>query len=356
MKRIKYALLLILNSSFIIYNSPKAKAQDTIKVKTNLTPEQEAENAYNIALEMMGKKDYNAAIDNFTKAVTLNPTFEKAFLNRGFAKYESKKMANAIEDFNQANVLKPSADAYFGKAECFYGMNKKDSATQNLNKTVALDNRYAKAFYLRGQIKFETKQYKEAIEDYDKAIMAKPDYAYAYNDRGSAKKQLGDEAGAIIDYEKAVQHDNKLFFAYNNLGSAKRNKGDNTGAIEAYNKAIALKPDYYMALNNRGAAKLNKNEIPSAIADFDAALKIKSDYVLAMNNLASAYIKKKEYKTAADWCTKALFIDENAGVCYINRGIARQMLKDEEGACADWKQAAKLGVEIGKNFSSGLCD
>ena len=160
----------------------------------------------------------------------------------------------------------------------------------------------------------------------------------------------------IADYEKAVAADNKLFFAYNNLGSAKRNKGDNDGAIAAYNKAIALKPDYYMALNNRGAAKLNKNEIAAAIADFDAALKIKSDYVLAMNNMASAYIKKQEYKTAEEWCTKALFLDEKAGACYLNRGIAKQMLKDEEGACADWKKAAELGIPVGKNYSSGLCD
>jgi tetratricopeptide (TPR) repeat protein len=331
-------------------------AQDTVKVKTNATPEQEAETAYNLALEMMGKKDYTAAIDHFTKAVTILPTFEKAYLNRGFAKYESKNNAGAIEDFNLANTLKPSADAYFGKAEGFYSLNKKDSSTQNLDKAIALDNKYAKAFYLRGQIKFEAQQYKEAVEDYDKAIASKPDYAYAFNDRGSAKKQLGDEAGAVADYEKAVEHDNKLFFAYNNLGSAKRNKGDNDGAITAYNKAIALKADYYMALNNRGAAKLNKNEIAGAINDFEAALEIKKDYVLAMNNLASAYIKKKDFKTAADWCNKALIIDENAAACYINRGIAKQMLKDEAGACADWKQAAKLGMAIGKNYSSGLCD
>jgi|ERR1700757_4354367 len=332
------------------------QAQDTVKIKTALTPEQEAENAYNMGLETMGKKEYPAAIDNFTKAVTLNPTFEKAFLSRGFAKYESKNNAGAIEDFNLANAIKPSADAYFGKGESFYNLGKKDSAAQNLEKAVALDNKLAKAFYLHGQIKFEAKEYKDAVSDYDKAIAAKPDYAYAYNDRGSAKKQLGDEPGAVTDYDKAVAADGKLYIALNNLGSAKRSKGDNAGAIDAYNKAIAAKPDYYLALNNRGSAKLNSGDVAGAIGDFNAALKIKSDYVLAMNNLASAYIKKQDFKSAESWCTKALFIDENAAAVYINRGIARQMLKDESGACSDWKQAAKLGMAVGKNYSSGLCD
>ena len=336
--------------------SIQLQAQDTVKVKTNLTPQQEAETLYNTALEMMGKKEYVGAIDNFTKAITLNSLFDKAFLNRGFAKYENKNNEAAIEDFNAANSMKPSADAYFGKAECFYAMNKKDSCMPNLAKATILDDKYAKAYYLQGQLNFENQQYKEAIEAYNQAIVAKPDYAYAYNDRASAKKQMGDEAGAIADYEKAVSSDNKLFFAYNNLGSAKRNKGDNDGAITAYNKAIALKPDYYMALNNRGSAKLNKKEIAAAIADFEAALKVKPDYVLAMNNIASAYIKKQDYKTAEEWCTKALFLDEKSGACYLNRGIAKQMLKDEAGACADWKKAAELGIPVGKNYSSGLCD
>ena len=330
--------------------------QDTVKVKSALSPEQEAETAYNLALEMMSKKDFTTAISYFSKAIGLQPGFDKAFTNRGFAKYESKNYTDALEDFNASLVLKPSADACFGKAESFYHLNKKDSSRTYLDKTLLLDNNYAKGYYLRGQLKFESVEYKEAIADYSKAILAKPDYAYAYNDRGSAKKLVGDEAGAIADYEKALELDQTLFFTYNNLGSVKRNKGDNKGAIESYNKAIGIKPDYYLALNNRGAAKLNLDDIAGSIVDFEAALKIKPDYILAMNNMASVFIKKKEYKTAVEWCNKAVLLDEKAGAAYLNRGIAKQMLKDEEGACADWKKAAELGFAMGKNYSSGLCD
>lgn len=333
-----------------------ATAQDTVKIKTSLTPDQEAENAYNMALEMMGKKDYNNAIENFTKAVTLNPNFEKAYLNRGYARYAAKSNEAAISDFNKVNSLKPSADAYFGKAQSYLAIGHRDSSMHNLDQAIAADSKYAKAYYLRGQLKFEAQDYKEAIADYDKAIAEKPDYAYAYNDRASAKKMLDDEAGAIADYEKAVFIDEGMFFAYNNLGSARRNKGENKAAIEAYNKAISLKSDYYIALNNRGSAKLSNNDIPGAIADFDAALRIKTDYVPAMNNMASAYIKKKDYKAAMDWCNKAIQANSASGASYVNRGIARQMLHDEEGACADWKKAAELGVSVGRSYSAGLCD
>jgi tetratricopeptide (TPR) repeat protein len=244
----------------------------------------------------------------------------------------------------------------FGKAQSFYAVNKKDSCITYLNRTTFVDEKNSKAFYLSGQINFELGNYKSAISDYDKAIAAKPDFAYAYNDRASAKKMLGDEDGAIADYEKALSIDSKLFFAYNSLGSCKRNKGENALAIDSYNKAIALKPDYYIALNNRGTAKLNTNDFEGALSDFNAALKQKSNYILAINNIASVYIKKKEYKAAADWADKAIKLDATLGSAYLNRGIAKQMLKDEDGACADWKKAAEYGVSEGKSYSAGLCD
>ena len=81
-----------------------------------------------------------------------------------------------------------------------------------LTKTTLIDDTYSKAFYLRGQLKFEDQMYKEAIPEYNSAIALKADYAYAYNDRASAKKMLGDDVGAIADYEKAISIDSKLYF------------------------------------------------------------------------------------------------------------------------------------------------
>jgi tetratricopeptide (TPR) repeat protein len=156
-------------------------AQDTVKIKTALTPEQEAENAYNVGLEYMSKKEFNGAIENFSKAISLNPLFDKAYTNRGFAKYENKGYDASILDFNKAIEIKAlNLDALFGKAQSFYAMKKTDSCIAYLNKVTLIDEAYSKAFYLSGQIKFEAEQYKEAITDYNHAITSKADYAYAY--------------------------------------------------------------------------------------------------------------------------------------------------------------------------------
>ena len=132
-----------------------ASAQDTVKVKTALTIEQEAENAYNVGLEYIGKKDYNMAIEQFSKAISFKPNFDKAFCSRGFARYESKTFDASIEDYNKALAVNPlNVDAMFGKAQSFYAINKKDSCVNYLRKAVFVDDKYAKAYYLSGQINF----------------------------------------------------------------------------------------------------------------------------------------------------------------------------------------------------------
>ncbi|MBL7893213.1 MAG: hypothetical protein JNL63_11330, partial [Bacteroidia bacterium] len=50
----------------------------------------------------------------------------------------------------------------------------------------------------------------------------------------------------------------------------------------------------------------------------------------------------------------AIKFNDKYGYAYLNRGIAKEMLRDET-ACKDWETAGKLGVEIGKNYAS-TCD
>ncbi len=43
--------------------------------------------------------------------------------------------------------------------------------------------------------------------------------------------------------------------------------------------------------------------------------------------------------------TKAIGLNPEFGEAYYNRGIAKEMLRDPDGAMKDWKKAAELGVK-----------
>lgn len=334
----------------------KNYAQDTIKVNKTLTPEEQAQYDYNDGLNAMNSGDNEKAAALFTKSLENKPNFDKALYNRGIAYTHLKKYSDAAIDINSVLKANPkNADAHFAKAMLYFNQNMKDSANRSLDNCLTV-TKHPEAFYFKGLLAYQVADYDEAIKAYSNAIEVKADYAYAYNDRASAKRAKNDYAGAIADYEKALSLNSSLTFIYNNLGSAYRLNKNYSKAIECYTKAMTDKPEYLVALNNRGAAKLEAGNFNDAKKDFEDVLIKDPKNASAFNNLASVAIKQKDYKKAKDMATKSIELNANNGPAYFNRGIARQMLREEEGSCGDWKKAADLGVVAAKSFMNTDCN
>ena len=120
--------------------------------------------------ERYDKGDYQWAIEDFNKAIELNPKNSEAYRGRGLAKGKLKNYWGALEDCNKAIELNP-----------------KDSV----------------AYLYRGVAKSYLNDYRDAIEDYSKAIELNPKDSEAYLNRGIAKSNLGNKDGACLDYRKA---------------------------------------------------------------------------------------------------------------------------------------------------------
>ena len=57
----------------------------------------------------------------------------------------------------------------------------------------------------------------------------------------------------------------------------------------------------------------------------------------------------KDYLKARNDCDKAIELNPSYGFAYLNRGIAKEMLRDNT-ACNDWQKAADLGVASAKQY------
>ncbi len=345
-----YLLVFFLGAFFI------STAQDTVKVNTNITPDEQAQQHYNDGIIALNKGEGQVAADLFSKSIALKPDFDKAYYNRCVAFTMVRNYPSAMSDINKVLSNGPNnIDARFAKAMVFFGQGQKDSTNRWLDNTLGI-GKHAEAYYYKGIMSYQAGDYNEAIKDYSGAIEIKPDYAYAYNDRASSKRAINDLTGAIADYEKALSLNPSFVFIYNNLGSVYRVSKNYDKAIEYYTKAMNAKPEYLLALNNRGAAKLESGKLEDAKKDFEDVLKKDPKNSSAFNNLASVALKQKDYKKAKDMANKAIELNANNGGAYFNRGIARQMLHEEEGSCADWKKASDLGVTAAKTFMNSDCN
>ncbi len=170
----------------------------------------------------------------------------------------------------------------------------------------------AETYFLRGNMMYTLKRYKEAVIAYDKAIRLKPDYVDVYVNRGLAKYRMGQNFSAIADYNEAIRLKPDLPFAYVNRGVVKGRMGQYFAAITDCDTAIRLKPDYADAYATRGLAKTSLGQHSAAIADCDIAIRLKPDYAdaYATRGLAKALLgrtweAKQDIRTALRFAEKA---------------------------------------------------
>ena len=200
--------------------------------------EKDAEYYLNQSIVNLYEKNYDKAMENYNKAIELDPNYVAAYTSRGLAESNLEKNQKTIKDYDKA---------------------------------IELDPNDAETYYNRGNAKLELEDYQEAIKDYDKAITLDPQNAYAYVCKGIAKAQSKDYRGAIKDFDKAIELNFNFSLVYIHRGIAKFKVEDYQGAIKDSTEAIRLDPKNLTAYGNRGNAKFALGDYQGAMKDYDIA-------------------------------------------------------------------------------------
>jgi len=81
------------------------------------------------------------------------------------------------------------------------------------------------------------------------------------------------------------------------------------------------------------------------------------DFNILKQLLINNKLKNKDIRFFLGYyCNKAILLDEKYAAAYLNRGIAREMLRKDDEACSDWNKAASLGLKNGKSFAQQTCN
>ena len=289
------------------------------------------------------KGEYDRAIQDYDKVIELEPKHVEAHAHRGAAYGNKGEHDRAIQDFDKAIELDPSdAEVYCIRGIAYEHKGEYNRAVQNYDKAIELDPYDKKAYYNRGNAYAHKGKYDRAIQDYDKAIELDPNYAEAYHSRGVAYEHKGEYDHAIQDQSKSIELKSDYAEAYYGRGIAYSHKGEHDRAIQDYDKAIEIKPNYAGAYYNRGIEYADKDEYDHAIQDYDKAIEIKSDYVEAYNNRGIAYGCKGEYDRAIQDYDKAIELNSKHIEAYYNRGIAYRRKGEYGRAIQDYDKAIEL--------------
>ena len=169
---------------------------------------------YNNGMSMVFRKNYVAAVSDFTDALRRDSGFLQAYENRGVAKFYLEDNTGAIKDYDKALTINPLDYNTFGRR----GMAKfniGDFAGAITDFDMAVKGGFAniKYFISRGQSKYKLQDYSGAIEDFSKVIRSlsstRDQKGKAYFWRGMLRIETGQRSSGCPDLKRSVRLHNK---------------------------------------------------------------------------------------------------------------------------------------------------
>jgi tetratricopeptide (TPR) repeat protein len=150
--------------------------------------------------------DHCGAVDNFTKAIDLNPAYTEAYFNRAFDRKESGDIKGALEDYEKTIALNPGHyKAYYNRGNIYRERGDPERAMAEYSECISRSGSFFWAYYNRALCRFSRKDYKGAAADFSVFIDNTPPHSDAYYNRGLCREMLGDFKGALSDYRKAFE-------------------------------------------------------------------------------------------------------------------------------------------------------
>ena len=149
--------------------------------------------------------DYRGAINDFTKAIDINPQFENAYRLRGFSRDNLDDHIGAIEDFTsiiEINGDDPSAYAWRGSAKI--DLDDYQGAITDLNQAIEIDYVWLRLFQ-SCLCKEILERYQRSYFRYEQSNRARTSGPIQLQQSWTSEEEMGDLEGACSDWRKASE-------------------------------------------------------------------------------------------------------------------------------------------------------
>jgi len=169
---------------------------------------------------------YDKALYMFQEALTINPQMHDTFNNIGSTYLKMGLTSLAIDNFKKAIEIEPSyIKAIFNLLEILIDVRLLREAEFYLSLADKHYPCHPEIVHYRGIISIHQNDHKLAIKQLGKLVERYPNFAEAFNSLGVANNEIGDLDEAIIKFSKAIEIDMNHQEAKQNLVDVFKKKG-----------------------------------------------------------------------------------------------------------------------------------
>lgn len=302
------------------------------------------------------------------KGASLAETLDETYRKNGDTKLSDGDFTGALDEYDKALQVNPkNAMAYYGRGRVRLATSNYAEARVDLNKALTIDSNLTSARLALIGILMYTRDFVTGISEATKVIESDPQNALAYYERGICNGEVGRRAEAINDLSEAKvllsAAGDQVGCDFVNFSLGKQYQEN--GRYAAYQKdyETALKDfDLALSINSASAATLlakasveadmGSNE--AALADYNKAIDIAPLLADAYKQRGNYYMHTASYQLAENDFTKALAISPDDAELYSARAQTYEALGNTDKANADYQQAELVAKTQSKKDEDSL--
>ncbi len=200
--------------------------------------------------------DSQNAIEDFSKAIELQPAYSTAYYNRALMYKRNSDWNKAVDDFSKALVFEPAPETYTNRGVCYEQLGDRARALEDFDKALQIKPDYFSSLKYRAQLYEKSGEIEKALAGYDKCISIASD-PECMNMRAACQKLLNEKNSPVKDKWALVVGISKFASPGHDLQYAAKDAQDFSNYL--VNEAN-FKKDHVMVLLNENATRANMME------------------------------------------------------------------------------------------------
>ncbi len=243
---------------------------------------QSAKQYFRAAEDFYKSANFNDAIDQYNKAIELDPDYEKAYVRRAMSYSKTGDHVSAASDFDRALVFnEKDAELFYYSGHEWYLQGKNNEAHAKLSKAISMKGNFLEAYQVRTVVNMELGRYDQALEDCQKCLRLKEDETGYFN-LAQVYEKLAMYDDAEQAYLKSISKNSRLLETHYALAHLQFERNKYNAASSSVRQVLQRDPKHLEGI-------LLQSKILSAQGNYPKAVEVLSMASIDYPNEAQIY-------------------------------------------------------------------